>query len=257
MSRLDELRFPLEPELLLSQAAIWLAEGSRPIPIKHLFTLGAPTSFRFMADLSSLDALFIALSSGRLQAHGICAHQALEVRPPFADRCPPDDMDSQIPPSLWGDLSNVDWLKSELKSDTLGCVFWMIKVKTADLMATFPSLARAEEAYWQNGNLRSQGGTTGGVKKSDFHEYAEQSKPSEGRKPRRRGPRPEKRSAIITQMLKHLNTGVRKSEELFADTEEALAAQYKASRQTVREARHAALSEFQRANPDKTPTRDK
>jgi hypothetical protein len=75
--------------------------------------------------------------------------------------------------------------------------------------------------------------------------------------PRRRGPPPALRNEIAGRMLKELNDGARAASALEADTEEALRAQYGGSRETVRLARDAALSEFRQNNSDKTATSDK
>jgi len=75
--------------------------------------------------------------------------------------------------------------------------------------------------------------------------------------PRPRGPAPVLRNKIAGRMLKELNDGARAASALEADTEEALRAQYGGSRQTVRLARDAALSEFRQNNSDKTATSDK
>ena len=73
----------------------------------------------------------------------------------------------------------------------------------------------------------------------------------------RRGPRSEKRAKTAQIMLAELIDGQRTPEELKADTEEAMRALYGYSRQTVREARQIALSEFEKRNTDKTPSNNK
>jgi hypothetical protein len=158
MSALDELRFPLDKRILLSQAALWLAEGTRPLPIQHQAKLGLQIRFSPVADSSCLDALFLALASGKIPAWGICAHKP-PTMPELAGRRPPDDQISQIPPNWWNDLPSVNWLQSELSIDALGCTFWMIELSTEELLATFPSLARREEVFWRD-NLHGQANET-------------------------------------------------------------------------------------------------
>lgn len=241
MSRLDELRFPLERDILLSQAAIWLLEGKRPIPINHLAQIGFPTAFGLVFDSDGLDALFLALTSGRVRAHGICVHQTLAVRPPLADLCPPDDQDFHIPSNWWNRIEDVNWLKSELKIDLMGCSFWMIQISTAELLTAFPSLARREEEFWRTSDPQS------GTKPDEYLGEPTSAK---------RGKRPLKRKAIAAKMLSELKAGIRTASELRSDTQEALKAHYDGNRETVTRARRAALSEFERIKTDKTPTTD-
>src|SRR6266404_1970550 len=64
-----------------------------------------------------------------------------------------------------------------------------------------------------------------------------------------RGPDPLKQDAIKARMLVDLRAGI----PLHTWTEEAMAEEYDANRETVRKARTAALSELRQNNSDKTP----
>jgi hypothetical protein len=68
---------------------------------------------------------------------------------------------------------------------------------------------------------------------------------------RKRGPQPLQRDRVLTEMLADLGCGVYSPQQLNQEKEVTLSAKYKASRDTVRKARYAALAQWDAANSDK------
>lgn len=146
MRRLDELGLPLDEELYLEQAALWLVQGIRPVPSLYHFELGSPSEFHFFADLEALDALFVALASGMISARGICWHTEGPVKyPELIDKRPADDVDIDIAPSAWH-KKEINWLNSEFRVPDLAFKISLIRLPTKQLLSAFPSLSSSESA---------------------------------------------------------------------------------------------------------------
>lgn len=155
------------------------------------------------------------------------------------------------------EAGHVDPLRREWCTDSpdlldfTRCVFSVEQV--------LPIVRRRRDTGWLIGKLLAADSATarapGGTAQESLRPAAEAAiyeKPPTNR----RGPKPERRLQIQSQMLADIQNGVIGARDFAHMKQEALSQTYCASRDTVRKARNNVLKELQQ-NSDKTPTIDK
>ncbi len=172
MSLRDKIELPLPKYCLLSQAVVWIAKFETPISYEYYVTLKSWIKLDDEIYDEPKKALFLALTSGRIQAIGdyekvdsasIFSHapQRHNDWKEFLEHNPPGEIKKslRIDPILW-EWSLLDWNAYRLDSPyglDVAAIFRTVSVSTKELFEIFPAPAEEKRQEADTSNLSRPG----------------------------------------------------------------------------------------------------